>query len=289
MAIPGRELDKVDVRAKVRNGRKNAKGFPESVDWFLSDDSEFGKLFPGQPKTIRILPAYSTAEQTFATGLEWWKGELLACYTKDGGRNPVALRVAEMQVQGRTLNLLDADDEKRGPLVGNGRQPITCRGDSCPHFGKRAKNKECRPMGRLTFFLDGGRTDQALGLDTKGWESIENLAGTLAAAERSGSLIGRAFELSVKYGRKGTSRFPVLSIKEVVTEINDANDVEKAEAFLALHKALESRDEPTIRLSLAEALDLTNPGWREKQAFIDRIVEIGVIDAAKGLLERNAA
>lgn len=288
MAIPGRELDKVDVRAKVRNGiKKNGK--PASVDHFVSEDEEFKRLFPGEPKTIRILPAYADAERTFSTGLEWWRGKLLACYTKDGGSNPVALRVAEMKSSNATLNFLDPDDEKRGPLVGNGRQPITCKGDACRHFGQNAGNKECRPMGRLTFFLEGGRTDQALQLDTKGWNSIENLAGTLAAAARSGSLIGRVFELSVHFERKGTSRFPVLTIKEADTEINTPEDVEKAEAFLALHKALASKDEPTIRLSLAEALNRTNPGWRDNPAFIERIKEIGVIDAAKGLLERHAA
>lgn len=288
MAIPGRELDKVEVRAKVRNGiKKNGK--PASVDHFVSDDAEFGKLFPGEPKTIRILPAYPDAERTFSTGLEWWRGKLLACYTKDGGSNPVALRVAEMKSSNATLNFLDPDDEKRGEVRGNGRQPITCKGDSCRHFGKNANNKECRPMGRLTFFLEGGRTDQALQLDTKGWNSIENLAGTLTAAARSGSLVGRVFELSVHFERKGTSRFPVLTIKEADTEINTPEDVEKAEAFVALHKALASQDEGQVKAALAKALDWTNPGWRGDRRFIDRIKEIGAAKAATGLLERHAA
>ena len=291
MAIPGRKLDKVDVRAKVRNGRK-VGGKPQSVDWFLSEDEEFQRLFPGEPKTIRILPAYATAEDTFSTGLEWWRGKLLACYTKDGGKDPVALRVDGMKTSTGTVSFLDPDDVKRGAPVGNGRQPITCRADSCRHFGQNAKNKECRPMGRLTFFLEGGRTDQALQLDTKGWETIENLSGTLAAAARSGTLIGRVFELSVHWGRKGTSRFPVLTIKEDVTDVNTPQDVDKAEALVQLHRVLAQHaegnsNEATVKVALATALDRTNPGWREKQPFIDRIKEVGAVEAAKGLLKAN--
>lgn len=281
MAIPGRTLDKVETRAKIRTGIK-VNGFPRSTDYFVSDDPEIVALGE-KPKRIVVELPYATAEECFGTGLEWWAGKLLACYTKDGGANPVALRVPTMKKQGGDVDLLEGETVV-GPAISSGRTPIACRADACPFFGKNADNKKCRPMGRLQFFVAGGRTDAALGLDTKGWNTIENLAGTLAAAQRSGPLNapGRRFVLSVVMEGKARDKYPVVSIEEEnVPLTTEKGGIAKADALVAIESG-KAMGKPA-REVLAEALDFYKPGWREDERYVSAIKEKGV-DAALALM-----
>lgn len=290
MAIPGRSLDKVDTRAKVRVGIKAPRkpggpALPQSVNYFVCDDPEVAQLAGDKPKVLSIVLPFATADECFSTGLEWWKGKLLACYTHEGGSNPVALRIA----QANGINLLDGDDDRRGEQVGQGRQPITCRADACKHFGRNADNKECRPMGRLQFFLEGGRTDSALQLDTKGWNTIEQIASALKRAETR-DLRALRWQLHVEMVKKGRDQYPLVTIKEAPTPINTPTDVEKAEALRTIEAAFAADDTIipplTARVVLASALDLTNPGWKLKPAIIDKIKEVGP-DAALASMRKN--
>jgi hypothetical protein len=207
MGIPG-AIPRYEARAKVRCGIK-VGGQPRSVDYFVCDgDTEFNHLYPGQPKVLRVWLPYADPEECFSTGLEWWRGKQLACYTKGEGNPPFAFRITD---------LVDADDVVRSSRsFGQGRTAITCRYKSCPHFGPRAQNKQCRTLGRLFFWLDGGtQDDTCYELDTKGQYSIERLVAFLARAAVRGDLRGRPFELYVQFESTGNKRFPVVRLREV--------------------------------------------------------------------------
>lgn len=284
MAIPGLK-PKLDVRAKVRIGetRQSSKGrdYPAALDYFVSTDDEFNRLYD-KPKVIRVVPAYDDPTEFFSTGLEWWikdknKKPLLACYTKDSGANPVALRMSGM---------LDAGQKPLSDqIVGNGKLKIACPARECPHFKKHGnKPPDCRPTARLTFFLEGGRTDAALQLDTKSWNTIEAIEGALGGYS---SVRGKVFELSVAMVKNGADRYPVISIREVVeVRINDDADVEAADNLVALTLALEMGN---ARIGLAKYLDKTRPGWREDHALLTRLREIGPEEAARTILKRETA
>jgi hypothetical protein len=265
------------VRAKVRIGekRQSQKGnsFPVSVDYFVSDDEAFKRLCGDKPQMIRVRFVYPDVADNFSTGMEWWvkgKGNTLACYTKDGEK---ALRLDKM---------VNPDDTVVGEPLKSGRVPITCRFRDCPIF----KRRDCKPMGRLVFQIDGDARDTTLQLDTKSWNSIEALTAAFSAL---GDPRGRVFELSVSFHQKGRDRFPVLALKEADVIVNSTADAEKADALIQLDKAVSAGDEPASRIALAAALDHTNPGWRDNLDFGKRIQAVGVLAAAKGLLERNLA
>ncbi len=281
MPIPGLKAN-YEVRAKVRIGLKKktagGKEFPSSVDYFICDDPEFAAL-GDKPREVLIRLPFATAADNFTTGLEFWRGKQLTCYSKgEPESSPIAYRVESMVKPGDVL---------RGEKMGRGaeRQPITCGFRDCEFF----KSKDCRPMGRLQFFLDGGRTDAVLQIDTKSWNTIEGIEATIGSAAAAGDLRGRLFKLSVRMEQKGNQRFPVVSLtEEVEVKINSESDVAKADALVALAGAIERGESPEdIRPLLAAALDNTNPNWRDNPGFIERIKEVGVVTAAKGVLERN--
>jgi hypothetical protein len=172
VAIPGLKPN-YDVRAKVRIGEKKqtsgGKEYPSATDYFICEDDEFQKLYPGKPKKLRILLAFGAPADAFSTGLEMWRGKFLACYSKGEkstaeGNPYVAYRRQKMKQGGRDIDLL-AGERVIGEPMGQGKErtPIACRFRECPFF----QTKECKPMGRLQFFLEGGRTDAVLQLDTK--------------------------------------------------------------------------------------------------------------------------
>jgi len=282
--IPGSK-PKIDAYAKVRIGEKKVsqggKESPAATDYFLCDDPAFTDVAGSKPSTLRIAFVHDSMEDAFSTGLEWWVKKrgatkpTLACYTKDGGANPVALRMDQM---------LDEGQEPVGPAKKGGRLPIACPARECPHF----KSKDCKPMGRLVFVLDGGT--HVYQIDTKAWNSIEKISGALGVAQASGPLNrpGRFFDLSVAMVQQGTDKFPVMSIQEADVQVNSPADVEKADALVLLAGVvLRAHVDDDVKQYLAVALDFTNPGWRDNELFIERIREVGAIAAAKGLIERN--
>lgn len=287
LAIPGRTLDRIESRAKIKVGEKRTsskpggKQYPAAVDYFVCDDSEFLQLAGEKPKTILVTLPFATAEENFTTGLERWvtakqsRNQVLTCYTKDGGSDPIALRLTDF---------VKEQDVVRGPERGQGRTPISCLSDAC-YF---RKDNSCKPMGRLQFFLKDGRTDTCLQFDTKSWNSIERIAGSLAACERSGDLRGRVFELSVSFHTKGADRFPVVEIKEVAVAINTEGDVSLADVYVIAQGVLDRKEESAYRKTLAGLLDAFRPGWREDEAYVAKIKEVGVEAALTGTLTRVA-
>ena len=273
MGIPDLKV-KFEVREKVRIGEKkraqSGREFPAATDYFVSPDPEFAareQLAGGKLSSLRIVLPHADVDDNFSTGLEWWvKGRnasrsTLACYTKGDG---TALRKSQM---------LDEGQQAIGPAVGQDRLPIVCAFRDCPIF-KRGKDG-CKPMGRLVFFLEGGATDRVLELDTKSWNSIERLTAALQGARIKGPLTGRVFDLSVAFESKGANRFPLLSIQEVDVNVNSPADVEKAEGLLAIER---NAGQPA-NVQLAAYLDVTMPGWREREDVIARIKEQGADSA----------
>lgn len=299
MAIPGSASTKIEIRAKVRVGVPGDK-FPRSVDYFVTEDPEFTKRYPNRVSEVPVVFVHAEPEDVFRTGLEWWRGSVLACYSEDGGNDPTAFRVSGLEVkengQKKTLSWLDPDDEVRGAPVGRGRTPIKCRFRDCRHFGKHANNKECRVKGRLTFLLPGGQTDSALQLETKSWNTIESISGTLASCRRSGPLNapGREFLLSVHMEQDGSNRFPVVTVKEVGerVEVNSLAEADLADALVQLRRIVdtEGATEAEIKLRIAAVLDHTNAGWRENPDFVKamqgRVETLGVVGSALALLKR---
>lgn len=295
MAIPGQRPAE-EIRGKVRIGvvktsQSTGRTYPAAVDYFVSDDAVFQRLYPGQPKTIRIVPAFDTAEEFFSTGMEWWTKQkdgknFLACYTKDSGDNPVALRsrmYLDKDAKGETLNHIV------GVESSSGRFPIKCPFRDCSHFKKHGnKAPDCRPMGRLTFNLAGEPMGMPpLQIDTKSWNTIEEIEKVLKRAEDyAGALTGLVFDLSVEFKSQGDKKFPVLSIMEVEMEVNTQEDIAEADAILSLAVAVENNE---YRKGLAAYLDARRPGWRDDQAVIARIKEIGVQQAISNILDRARA
>ena len=278
MAIPNLK-PKYETRAKVRVGKKTDRGAPTSVDYFVSDDPEVVQL-GGQRHSLLINFPYAEVEDNFSTGMEWWvkprsggKSQL-ACYTKDSGSKPVALRLEPY---------VDAErDEVVGDKLKQGRVPIACPFREC----QMMQDKRCKPMGRLVFFLDGGRTDQVLQLDTKSWNTVERLSAALEGARRGGDLRGRTFELSVAFEQRGRDRFPVCSLQEVDVEISTEPDFRLVEAIAAHSLSVDAGDEP--RVTLARMLDKLSPGWREQQPVLDRIKQVGVETSIQLILDKAA-
>lgn len=204
MPIPG-VTPRYEVRGKVRVGLVK-DGRPQSTDYFVSDDAELVKLVGEKPKELAVWLPYAEMEENFRSGLAWWGANSMVCYTEGQGDPPVAFRL-ENKVD-------DTDTVRSNRKFGANRKAITCRYKSCPHFGQNAQNKECKPIGRLDFFLDGGLRNEVLRFETKGETTIQRLAGFLMGAASIGDLRQRPFRLSVQM-KQGASRYPVVTLSEV--------------------------------------------------------------------------
>jgi hypothetical protein len=288
MAIPGLKPT-FEVVAKVRVGKKSERNLPQSVDYFICDDDDFNRVVGEGKQSLRILLPFAKAEDAFSTGLEWWAGKMLVCYSKgdeiDG--KPVALRLESMRKDGRDVNLLAGTESLSDEVVGRGRRKIVCPVRDCEFL----KNKTCKPMGRLQFYIDGidGRRG-VYQLDTKAWNSIENIEATLS---RHTDLRGVPFILRVEFTQKGRDRFPELYLEEDMDVKNEADAV-KADALLQLSKRIsgvkaDDSDEnvAALKLALAELLDITNPGWRDDEVVTGWVSAQGLIPAGESLLRRH--
>lgn len=285
MAIPGLRPS-FDVRAKVRIGEKGrtagGKEFPKSVDHFLCDDDDFKRVTGEKPKELTILLPFQSPSDNFSTGLEQWAGKMLVCYTKGeqvAGRT-AAFRKATLKRGSQTVNLLEGFNVL-GDTMGNDRRPVECLARACPVMVKG----DCKPMGRLQFFIKG--IDPALGvyqLDTKSWNTIEKIEAFLSVL---GDPRGVELTLRVEMWAKGTSKFPVVTLEGgSPVEVNTEADVALADLLVQLHKAVGTGDSQAVKEALAAALDVSNPGWREVPEFIERIRQVGPLDAARGLLRK---
>lgn len=289
MAIPG--LRPVfDVRAKIRIGekRKSADGkkeFPASVDYFICDDAEFRSVVGEKKSELRIYFPFASADDNFSTGLEAWQGKLLTCYSKgeelDGKH--VALRVATMEKNGQKVDLLRGFNVLSQEPVGRDRRKVECLVRDCPIL----KAKDCKPMGRLQFFIEGiGREQGVFQIETKGWNSVEALMAQLSLYP---DLRGIPFFLRVAFEQRGRDRFPVLSLEADVKIKNEA-DIALADALVQLSKAVAGEaagEEWPVNARLADVLDLTNPGWRDDDVVIGWVRERGVVSAAESILNRH--
>lgn len=287
MAIPDHKPVE-EVRAKVRIGIKTERGLPSSVDYFVCDDSEFLRVAGEKPKELRVFLPFQAAEDCFPSGLEWWAGKMLVCYakgeTQDG--KPVALRKATMKKGGQDVNLLADTEVLSDEVVGQDRRRIVCPVRDCTLL----KTKQCKPMGRLQFYIDGiDRRGGVFQIDTKSWNSIENVERTL---RHYPDPRGVPFVLRVEMVQpKGRDRWPELYLEEAV-EINNDEEVELADALVQLRKESDALADGigalvTVKARICDVLDLTNPGWREREDFIARIRELGTEQTAKNLLERH--
>jgi hypothetical protein len=206
------------------------------------------------------------------------------------GRGDARLLHEERSDRRQDRRLPLAGFEVIGEQMGNERMPVRCDARECPIF----KQKDgCKPMGRLQFYLAGSDPSAGLfQLDTKSWNSIEQIEGFLSLL---GDPRGKELILRVEMWSRGTSKFPVVTLEGVEVQANNESQVAVMDAAVQLHKMLALAENPAnqpdvaemnVKLQLCATLDLTNPGWRDNPAFIERIREVGAITAAKGLLER---
>jgi hypothetical protein len=268
MPIPGATQD-TEIFAKVRIGEKR-KGYPASVDHFRSDAPEFAQAVGQNPQSLSVELV------SFRSGLNWWVNKggktTLACYNDEGG-----------DIAHRAVGYVDADDVQRGEPAGSGRLPITCRFRDCPHFG--GEKKQCRPIGRLDFKLAGDPSGRVWRFETKGWNTIENLA---VLEDASGT-----FKLSVAFESKGNKRFPVVSVeREESVEVNSPAEVDKAQALVELAARFEHAQsvgsEDAKKAALATYLDTTAHGWRRNEKLVARLKKIGVDQAVANLFKEGA-
>jgi len=281
MAIPGTRPD-LPVRAKVRIGEKrkaaNGKEYPAATDHFVSEDPSFLLIAGDNPKQLRIVLPFAKPEENFSTGLEYWRGKQLTYYSKGEGDPPLAYRV-ESEVKDW--------DTVRGEKMGRDRIPVTCRVRDCVFL----KDKACKPMGRLQFFLAGDARDKGVyQIDTKSWNTIEKIEPFLTMI---GDPRERVLLLSVEMVQKGRDKYPVISLEVEPVEVNTPEDAKLADALIALDKAVQAdaapdMDDMRTKLALTALLDITNAGWRQNPDFVQRIKDVGATAAAKKMLERLA-
>lgn len=280
MAIPGLQ-PQFEVRAKVRIGEKRpGEKFPRSLDYFLCPDADFQRVAGEQPKELTIQLPHAAPEANFSTGLEQWAGKMLVCYAKGETVNgrPVAWRKKTMKKDGRDVDLL-AGFDVIGREMGEGRVGVGCAVRDCPLM----RSKDCKPMGRLQFFLPG--VDPAKGvyqLDTKSWHTIEKIEALLSIL---GDPRGRLLTLRVEMWNRGRDRFPVVTLEAPDVEVNSLADADRADLYVQLRGAVERGDETAVKIALAAVLDVERPGWRDRQDFIDRIKEVGATAAANTMLK----
>lgn len=273
MAIPGTTPD-LPVVAKVRIGEKKkssgGKEYPTSVDHFLCDDAAFNAAF-SKPKVLRVTFPFQRGDQNFTTGLEYWRGKQLTCYSKGEGTPPLAYRVKDM---------VKDWDVVRGDEMGRERMPVTCQVRACPFL----MDKACKPMGRLQFFIAGlDRTRGVYQIDTKSWNTIEKIEPFLSLIDDCRE---QEFLLHVEIVQKGRDKYPVIRL-EAAVQVNSPHDAALADALVELHKQLAPGlpVEP-LRKALAATLDIANPGWRDNGAMIEWVKTNGVTVAAEKLLKR---
>lgn len=205
VAIPG-ITPELPLRAKVRVGAKNAKGYPVSLDHFVSDDTDFPGLAGAKPVTLRIRFPYQTVNENFPSGLEKWMkrknkpGNILGCYTKGDG---LAHRLGkEKSADG--LVILD-------PTPGSERLAMPCAAQACPYYGKEP-SKGCRPIARLNFFLVGDpRVDSVWRFETKSLNTYEAISAVLA---QYNDLRQHVFLLTARRVKQGTKEFTVVDLAE---------------------------------------------------------------------------
>lgn len=270
MAIPGTRPD-LPVRAKVRIGEKkkaaSGKEYPAAADSFLCEEEGWERGI----KELRIILPFAKPEENFSTGLEYWRGKQLTCYSKGEGDPPLAYRVKSEVKEWDTV---------RGEEMGRERIPVTCQVRQCPLL----MDKACKPMGRLQFFLEGGdRSKGVYQIDTKSWNTIEKIEPFLTMI---GDPRERVLILRVEMVQKGRDKYPVISLEAADVEVNSPEDARIADQLLRLDAGLSTDDEAVIKVELARLLDLTNPGWRANPEFVQRIKDVGAPAAARKMLER---
>ena len=264
--IPGSK-PKIEAQFKVRVGKKTERGYPTSLDHFVSE------AFNDEPKSMLVRFVHPEVEEAFSSGLEWWaaknKQNYLACFTKDGGDNPVAYRLPQM---------LDEGQAAIGPATGSGRLPIACPARDCPHL----KEKRCKPMARLVFCRKGSPV--VLQFDTKSWNSIEKITGALQHARGTGPLNtpDRWFRLSVEMVKKGTNHFPMVTIKEEF-----ADDPQTAQAIAAGESIIAAEQtEGDNRTKLIAAIRARGSDPRDPKV-VEWVQKLGIDTALAELTKAN--
>ncbi len=242
MAIPGLNPE-LPLRAKVRVGQKNEKGYPMALAHFVCDDPEFHTLAGTAPKTLRIRFPYATVEECFPTGLEKWMrsragNPILGCYSKGDG---VAHRLGNERAENGDVIL-----DPRGD-----RNEMPCRDRACPYYGP-GDDQGCRPQARLNFFIEGSANrHEVFRWESKSLNSMEAIGAVLGQYP---DLRAPLFELYAERRKQGAKQFTVVGIREVfltddgdVVALAPLNDVRPArraiKALLQEHDAWPMTDE----------------------------------------------
>lgn len=208
MAIPGVSAE-LPLRAKVRVGGKDSRGYPTSYDHFECDHADFAAHHAhvdGDVTELHIRFPYPTLEECFPSGLERWvqkrdrTGNILTCYTKGDG---TAHRLTKGERDGQGDYIID-------PTKGAERLPMPCKAQACPLYGKE-RHQGCRPKARLNFFLVGDpRVDSVFRLET---QSLNTYGPMAAILKQYADLRQHVFVLSAKRVT-GAKTYTLVEIRE---------------------------------------------------------------------------
>lgn len=158
-------------------------------------------------------------------------------------------------------------------------------------------------MGRLDFFLDGGRQDLPLRFETKSFNSIEAILPFLKNLARLGPLSAHTLDLCVRIEKDGDKQYPVVWLEPRTVVEGDGGQTEASRAqgdgSAAAAAARDTQDDgspsdpgsldvspsPTARDQVIALLELLGQDPRD-EAVAGWVRQVGVDEALVKLRER---
>lgn len=180
----------VPIRAKVRTGIKDSRGYPKATGQFHSTDADFQQALEGATSLTVRFP-FTTADECLRTSLELWQGSTLKCWCND------------------------THTAHRRDMQGNWAT-AECGYTECKQW-TNGKGNGCGAVGRLRFIIPELHPNAVWQLDTKSWNTISKCMGALTYMQPINPV--QLFELKVNEEKTQTGKFFYLTLHPLASPI----------------------------------------------------------------------